>query len=232
MAFEDSGLAMFSGIIEAKAKVIHAQKDQGIVRISVEKPLKFNDLKVGDSIACNGICLTLEHSAPEQMTFALGAETLQVTGWAEPGKLDSLLGACLNLERSLRFGDRVHGHLVTGHVDAVGKIVDLRDLVGSLVVEIRVPQTIRALIWKKGSLAVHGVSLTVNAVEQDVVKVCLIPETLRQTNLGGLKIGDPVNLEVDWLARGFLHAQELGATGGSMTTLAAATAAGAMKERV
>ncbi len=229
MAFEDSGLAMFSGIVEVQAKVLQAQKAQGIIRISVEKPMHFNDLSVGDSIACNGVCLTLEGATSDQMTFALGAETLQVTGWTT----EALVGAHLNLERSLRFGDRVHGHLVTGHVDAVGKILGLCDLGGSLEMQVRVPPDLREMIWKKGSLAVHGVSLTVNSVEQDVVKVCLIPETLQRTNLGRLKAGDLVNLEVDWLARGLLHALELGNFGSNISLAAAsASVTDAMKERV
>src|SRR4051812_1007571 len=107
---------MFSGIVEAQSRILKAEQDQNLVRITVEKPTDFNDLNAGDSIATSGVCLTVERFDEKTIQFALGAETLQVTGWTA----EKLKGLQVNLERSLRFGDRVHGHVVSGHVDAVG----------------------------------------------------------------------------------------------------------------
>ncbi len=195
---------MFSGIIETQSRVKSAKNDRNLVLITVERPSDFSDLKLGDSIACNGVCLTVARFDQNEIEFALGAETLQVTGWSA----ESLRGVSLNLERSLRWGDRVHGHLVSGHVDAVGEVLAHRDLGGSTCFDVRLPGTIAAFVWKKGSWAVNGVSLTVNSVQDGIVSHVLIPETLSRTNLGALKEGDRVNLEADMYARGILRALE------------------------
>lgn len=201
---------MFSGIVESQSTILDAQAAAGIVRLTLEKPSEFNDLKAGDSIAVNGVCLTLERFDDLSMVFALGAETLHVTGWSAR----DLKGMRVNVERSLRFGDRVHGHLVTGHVDAVATIAAVVDLGGSNQVDVRIPPALRSFVWQKGSWAVNGVSLTINAVADDIVSVCLIPETLARTNLGQVRVGDRVNIEFDWLARGLFRALELGALEG------------------
>jgi riboflavin synthase len=172
-----------------------------VVRIAVERPLEFSDLKSGDSICTNGVCLTLESFDGEQMRFALGAETLQLTNWSALNLKESRF----NLERSLRYGDRIHGHAVSGHVDATGEVALLRDLGGSLELEVKVPERLLPFVWKKGSWAVNGVSLTVNSVNSNVVGMCLIPETLKRTNLSALKVGDKVNLEIDMIARGLVN---------------------------
>ncbi len=198
---------MFSGIVEAQTNIKAVQKDQNLLRVTVEKPSFFNDLSIGDSVATNGICLTVERFDESTMQFALGAETLQVTGWTA----ESLEGKAVNLERSLRFGDRVHGHVVSGHVDATGTVKLVKDLGGSTRVDIEFPQTLSRFVWPKGSWAVNGVSLTINSVEGDIVSHVLIPETLKRTNLGAIKPGEKVNLEVDMFARGIVRAAELGA---------------------
>lgn len=192
---------MFSGIIEAHAPVVSATQHSDLLRISIKKPSDFNDLKTGDSIAVNGVCLTVESFSEQAIQFALAAETLQVTGWST----QSLLGSHVNLERSLRLGDRIHGHLVSGHVDAMGTVVGLHDLESTRVLRIEIPKAVEPLVWKKGSLTINGVSLTVNKLEQSVVEVCLIPETLARTNLGLLKTKDSVTLEVDTLARALIR---------------------------
>jgi riboflavin synthase len=198
---------MFSGIVEVQAKIKEVQKDQNLLRITVEKPSSFNDLSIGDSIATDGICLTVERFDEQTVQFALGAETLQVTGWT----VDSLKEKAVNLERSLRFGDRVHGHIVSGHVDAVGTVKFVKDLGGSTRVDIEFPLALSRFVWPKGSWAVNGVSLTINSVEGNYVSHVLIPETLKRTNLGAVKLGEKVNLEVDMFARGIVRAAELGA---------------------
>jgi riboflavin synthase len=192
---------MFSGIVETQSRVLKALQDRDLLRIEVERPQDFDDIRIGDSIATSGVCLTVETFSEKNMTFALGAETLKVTGWTK----EVLLSHPVNLERSLRFGDRIHGHMVSGHVDTVGEVTLIEDVGGSVQFNVRAPKEIQGYVWKKGSWAVNGVSLTINSVEGDIVGMCLIPETLKRTNLGELKKGDRVNLEVDMVARGLIQ---------------------------
>ncbi|HVK60387.1 MAG TPA: riboflavin synthase [Bdellovibrionales bacterium] len=190
---------MFSGIVETQARVQSAKRDRGLVIIEVERPADFNDLNIGDSIATSGVCLTVEAFDQKSIRFALGQETLSITGWNE----SELADAKVNLERSLRMGDRIHGHMVSGHVDGVGLVKVCTDLGGSVQLDVQAPKDLLRYVWKKGSWAVNGVSLTVNSVNarEGIVSMCLIPETLQRTNLGNLKVGDRVNLEVDMMAR-------------------------------
>ncbi len=175
-----------------------------VLRINVAKPTHFDDLKIGDSIACNGVCLTLEAFDNRHMQFALAAETLQVTQWTA----NHLMRSDLNLERSLALGARIHGHLVAGHVDAMGEVVRIKDQEESRFMSVALPESLWPLVWKKGSLTINGVSLTVNNLEQGVVDVWLIPETLARTNLGAAKVGDAVTLEVDMMARALMRYME------------------------
>ncbi len=192
---------MFSGIVEALSPVKSARSNGNLVQIEVERPRDFTDIKNGDSIATNGVCLTVEKFDDRTIQFALGAETLQVTGWSA----DQLAKSRVNLERSLRMGDRIHGHMVSGHVDGVGQVTRAEEDGGSVFLDVQAPPQLLRYVWKKGSWAVNGVSLTINNVsDQGVVSMCLIPETTKRTNLGGLKAGDSVNLEVDMMARGMI----------------------------
>lgn len=202
---------MFSGIVEAQVQVQSTTAESGLIRISVARPKSFTDLKNGDSVSVNGVCLTIEKFDHNTLQFAIGHETLQVTGWT-PGQLAK---ETLNLERSLCFGDRIHGHMVSGHVDAVGKILSRQDLGGSLVLQISAPMSLAGFLWKKGSCALNGVSLTINSLESGSndgkhpkneirIGVCLIPETVLRTNLGKIEIGASVNIEVDMMARGLV----------------------------
>lgn len=194
---------MFSGIIESSAKVIKViPKNQAII-VQVHRPEDFLDLKVGDSIACNGACLTLDQFDHEQLSFVLAFETLK-TLKINP---DQLLNQIWNLERSLKFGDRVHGHLVTGHVEALGEIVKNEAFGDSWFLDVLVPPELLKSIWKKGSLCLHGVSLTVNEVQGSIVSFCLIPETVRRTNLSQYQIGEFLNLETDYLAKAYLQSR-------------------------
>ena len=193
---------MFSGIVEARARVCQATQKPNLVQITVERPVGFDDIRLGDSVCTNGVCLTVEAFDDRTMQFALGAETLKVTGWSA----DTLGDMHVNLERSMRLGDRIHGHLVSGHVDAMGLICKIEPAGGSVFIDIEVPARLAPYIWKKGSWSMNGVSLTVNSIENNRVQVCLIPETLKRTNLGALKVGDPVTIEVDTVARGLIHA--------------------------
>jgi riboflavin synthase len=186
---------MFSGIIECSAKIreVIPSSDGSVIRIQVEKPQIYTDLHIGDSIACDGVCLTIETFDDEAMVFAIGHETM------------SLLGRTLNLERSLRLGDRIHGHLVSGHVEALGRVQQGTHVGENLILRISVPESLRPYVWLKGSITIQGVSLTINQIDLECLSVCLIPETLKRTNLASLKVGDAVNLEPDYFAKGLMH---------------------------
>ncbi len=198
---------MFSGIVEAQGLV--AKVDQaagGTLRIHVEIPSDWSDLKPGDSVAHNGVCLTVETIEGHRATYTLGLETLSATGWTP----ETLSGSTLNMERSLRWGDRVHGHFVLGHVDGFGQVVSVEDKGGAFrKVTVKAPESYTPYLWKKGSITLQGVSLTINSVEGATFEVGLIPETLARTNLGILKPGDPVLFEVDYMARGLVHQEQL-----------------------
>nr|WP_295904059.1 riboflavin synthase [uncultured Bdellovibrio sp.] len=196
---------MFSGIVESVMPIVSSQELPNAYRIKVKKPSEFNDIKLGDSIACDGVCLTVEAFDGEQMTFALAAETIKVLEWNP----QSWIGKKMNLERSLRFGDRIHGHLVTGHVDSLGTVTRASLEGESFFLDVKVKNTILPFVWKKGSVTLNGVSLTVNELNNDTVSVCLIPETLKRTNLGDLKVGSVVNVEPDYMARAIQRSLEV-----------------------
>jgi riboflavin synthase len=186
---------MFTGIIETVGRVNEIKTAAGGARITVDTgALELADVKTGDSIAIDGVCLTVVAQAGRQLEFDVSRETLACTaGYTQ--------GAHVNLEKSLRLADRLGGHLVSGHVDGIGTVLRF-DAVGDnrrLVVE--APREIAKYIARKGSIAVNGVSLTVNAVEDTTFEVNLIPHTLAATNLQELAAGRQVNLEVDLLAR-------------------------------
>lgn len=194
---------MFSGIIEACAPILSVEPRGDLFTIQVQRPTAFDDIKEGDSIAVNGVCLTVETFSADKIQFTLGAETLKVTGWNS----SQLLMQKMNLERSLRFGDRMHGHFVSGHVDAVTKVSAL-EKGESWIVKISRESLNSKMIWPKGSVALQGVSLTINDVTSTDFSVCLIPETLLRTNLQNLKVGDSINVEYDAWAKAFVHFQE------------------------
>lgn len=196
---------MFSGIVESVMPIESSEELHNAYRIKVKKPSEFNDIKLGDSIACDGVCLTVEAFDDKQMTFALAAETIKVLSWNP----QSWIGKKFNLERSLRFGDRIHGHLVTGHVDSLGEVTKSSLEGESLFLDVKVKESILPYVWKKGSVTLNGVSLTVNELKGDVVSVCLIPETVKRTNLGDLKVGSSVNVEPDYMARAIQRSIEL-----------------------
>jgi riboflavin synthase len=200
---------MFSGIVEAVQKIMTAEEAPGVIRIKVERPQSFDDIKLGDSISTDGVCLTVEKFDSQTITFALAPETLKVLNW-KTSNAGGLAGRKLNLERSLRFGDRIHGHLVTGHVDSLATVKKAQPEGESFFLDVEIKDTVLPYVWKKGSITLNGVSLTVNEIQKNVVSVCLIPETLKRTNLGDLKVGDFVNVEPDYMARAVLRGVETG----------------------
>jgi riboflavin synthase len=192
---------MFSGIVEAKSFILSIQDLNRAFRIRVQRPPLFDDIKVGDSVAVNGVCLTAEEVTSEALTFTLAAETLKVLRWAiAPWTLHPV-----NLERSLRFGDRIHGHLVSGHVEEVGQIVKSESFGDSWLLDVSFNSEMSDFLWKKGSITIHGVSLTINELKDSIFSVCLIPETVKRTNLSEFKVNEFINLEFDWMAKALIH---------------------------
>lgn len=196
---------MFSGIIESVMPIMSSEKLENAYRIKVKKPIEFNDINLGDSIACDGVCLTVEAFDEHEMTFALAAETIRVLKWNP----ESWKGKRINLERSLRFGDRIHGHLVTGHVDSLGEVLRAEYIGESFFLDVAVAQSVLPYVWQKGSITLNGVSLTVNELSGNRVSVCLIPETLKRTNLGDQKVGVFINVEPDYMARAIQRSLEM-----------------------
>lgn len=194
---------MFTGIIESTQKIVSVQENDQSISIKVTKPDFYNDLRIGDSIATDGVCLTVEDFS-SHLVFTLGFETLKVMGWNKT----SLLGRTVNLERSLRFGDRIHGHLVSGHADGTTTLVRREDAGDCLILDFKIPAGFGQYFWKKGSITINGVSLTLNEVSVDSFSVCLIPETLKKTNLSQIKIGELVSFECDYFMKGFLNARK------------------------
>jgi riboflavin synthase len=187
---------LFTGLVESLAAVAEIVPEPPGVRLVIREPRIATASAIGDSIAINGCCLTVVAINGDTLAFQAGEETLSRTNL---GELKS--GDMVNLERSLKMGDAIGGHLVTGHIDAVG-IVDRRvDDTDWCTMWFRVPHSLTSQIASKGSIAVDGVSLTLVAVENDRFSVALIPHTLSMTTLGRRNVGARVNIETDILAK-------------------------------
>jgi riboflavin synthase len=188
---------MFTGIIQDVGEVRAAHARGGDVEFVVSAPgLPFGTMRLGDSIAVNGVCLTVTRLGADEFAADVSRETLAVT------TLSALSpGARVNLEPALRAGDALGGHLVSGHVDGIAEVVSLHPDARSVRVAIRVPEFLARYIARKGSVAVDGVSLTVNSAEGCMFDVNLVPHTQAVTTLGDWAAGRRVNLEVDQVAR-------------------------------
>jgi len=190
---------MFTGIVEGTGSVASIGKmdlDSGVVRLVVTSDLDVGSLPAGASIAVDGVCLTVVDRGPGRFAADLGPETLALTTL---GTLSA--GARVHLERPLRIGDPLGGHLVAGHVDGIGTVTSRRERGGALELDIAAPAAVARFLAPKGSIAVDGVSLTVNGVAGEAFTVTLIPHTLAVTKLGTLPTGALVNLEADLIAK-------------------------------
>jgi riboflavin synthase len=192
---------MFSGIVTAVGEILEVdEKSDGLRRLVIACNDDPGSIVIGASIACSGICLTVvERGARgDRPFFAVdaAAETLRLTTAG-----DWRRGTRINLERSLRLGEELGGHLVSGHVDGIAELVTRDDFLDSAALTLRVPIALSRLIAVKGSVALDGVSLTVNKVEGAIFSVLVIPHTLQVTTFGALEPGARLNLEVDQLAR-------------------------------
>jgi riboflavin synthase len=191
---------MFTGIISDLGEVLQVTETEGLHRLTIRSSYDPATIDIGASIACSGICFTVvargQTRVRSHFSVDAAAETLRVTTAGEWRR-----GTKLNLERSLRLGDELGGHLVTGHVDGVAELAERADLPNSARLVLRAPPQLVRLIAPKGSIALDGVSLTVNEVSGDSFSVLIIPHTLKVTTFAALRVGARLNLEVDLMAR-------------------------------
>lgn len=185
-------LFMFTGIVHGTARLADVQKQPGLFRYTFAFPSLPEDLKVGDSIAINGACLTVTHFDKLTASFDLMATTLEITTL---GKLE--IGQTVNYEPAARFGDSIGGHAVSGHIHCQALLVDRQESENNLVLEFEVPPDFSRYLFDKGYIAVAGASLTISRCTERGFCVSLIPETRRLTIFGNIQPGDSVNLEID-----------------------------------
>ena len=187
---------MFSGIVADTGSILRVEDRAGGLRLAITTgQLGLDDVKLGDSIAVNGVCLTVIVKEGNDFAVDVSRETLDCTVGLDRQ------GARVNLEKALRLSDRLGGHLVSGHVDGVGEVASFTDIGESWRLVVRAPQALAKYIAAKGSITINGVSLTVNHIAGSEFEVNLIPHTLAVTTLNELQAGTRVNLEVDLIAR-------------------------------
>jgi riboflavin synthase len=191
---------LFTGIVTDVGQVARMEREGDLARLVIDCGYDSQSVAIGASIANAGACLTvierISHNHGSRLSFDVGAETLAITTL---GSLSA--GRRVNLERPLKIGDELGGHLVSGHVDGLAEIISRDDFEGMARFRFRAPASLSRFITTKGSVALDGTSLTVNAVEGDDFEVLLIPHTLAVTTWGERRVGDKVNLEVDQMAR-------------------------------
>jgi len=204
--------AMFTGIIQAVGHISAVKTMGDDVRLTISaEHLQLADVAIGDSIAVNGVCLTATNITQSHFEVHVSRETLRVTTGLSAHNdsiefnhinlVDPTNKLTVNLEKALRLNDRLGGHLVSGHVDGIGVVTQIKTLGDCWLLAICAPHELSKYIAQKGSICVNGVSLTVNKIELDTFTVNIIPHTLQQTTLGQLQINDQVNLEIDQIAR-------------------------------
>ena len=187
---------MFSGIIKNTGKISKIYKKNNNCIIEITSNIKFSKTEIGSSISCSGTCLTLEKFKGNLSKFYISRETLKRTNFKSLSK-----GDLLNLEKSLKYGDRISGHFVQGHVDATSTIKKI-DFVGkSWFINFKLSKKYKKYLVQKGSISINGVSLTISKVLKDGFQIVIIPHTLKMTNLMYLKEKDEVNVEFDILGK-------------------------------
>ena len=192
---------MFTGIIQAKGNIKEIRiSNKGAVFALNSNSLELSDVSIGDSIAVNGVCLTITQLDKNSFSADVSQETLNCTTFSQLKKDQNI-----NLEKSLRLNQGIDGHLVSGHVDGVGEVVSLQKEGESTRLKIKVKNDLSKYIAKKGSICINGVSLTVNSVEADIFDVNIVPHTLSVTTLGELIENSRVNIEIDIIARHIEH---------------------------
>ena len=187
---------MFSGIVEELGRLVKIQRRSNLIYLEIKTDLVCQDIKIGDSISVNGVCLTVISLKDNTIGFQVMQETAKITNLGILKINDQL-----NLERSLKLGDRISGHLVQGHIDCLGIIRRKTFVNNNLCFEIAVPQSFIKYIVPKGSVAVDGISLTVVEKKANIFSVYIIPHTLKNTTLGFRRPSDKVNIEFDLLIK-------------------------------
>ncbi|MDQ7011235.1 MAG: riboflavin synthase [Mariprofundaceae bacterium] len=187
---------MFTGMIQDVGRIVSVLRQAGGARMRISTQMDISAWVPGESVAVDGCCLTVTDMEADTFSATLSPETLTVTCFDTARE-----GQRVNLEPALRVGDSLGGHMVTGHVDGIGEVAEIREVDGHRAMSFRLPEALRRYVVIKGSVAVNGVSLTVNDVDETGCTVNLIPHTLAHTNLGDLKNGDRVNIETDILGR-------------------------------
>ncbi|MEI7631326.1 MAG: riboflavin synthase [Actinomycetes bacterium] len=187
---------MFTGIVEELGRIAHIESLPDAAKLKIEGAVVVSDVKEGDSIAVNGVCLTVVDLGANYFTADVMAETLNRSSLSKVA-----IGSKVNLERAARLDSRIGGHLVQGHVDAVASVLAIEPNVHWTLIRFTLPLDLARYLVEKGSITVDGVSLTIVEAGPDYFSVSLIPTTLEHTTLGGLTVGDIVNLEVDVIAK-------------------------------
>ena len=196
---------MFTGIIEGLGAVSALRSTGQGRRMTVEADFDLNQTKIGDSLCVSGACLTAVKIDGRHFEVDISPETLQVTTFGQ-----AKIGQRVNIERALKLSDRIDGHLVSGHIDGVGSIRQRETVGNAIIVTIEVPEALTRYMINKGSVAVDGISLTINACDAGSFSVSIIPHTAKLTTIGLKNKGDPVNIETDMLGKyveKFMHAR-------------------------
>lgn len=196
---------MFTGIVEGIGKIINIKqntKNRSAIKMTVDLGKNSKGLKLGQSVALNGVCLTVTGINKSKCDFEMIEETTKKT---DLGNLK--VGGIVNIERSLKVGERLEGHFVLGHVDGVGVIKKIEKKPREVQIWFEIPKSLAKFVVQKGSIAIDGISLTVVDVKKNLASVCLIPHTIDVTNFSTKKIGDKVNIETDILGK-YLLKQE------------------------
>ncbi len=194
---------MFTGIVEGIGKVLKIQKsttNRSAVKMTVDLGKHSKGLKIGQSVAINGVCLTVTGISKSKCNFEMIDETTKRT---DLGNLK--VGGIVNIERSLKVGDRMEGHFVLGHVDGVGTIKKIEKRPKEIKVWFEIPKHLSRFVVEKGSIAIDGISLTVVDVKKNLASVCLIPHTVQVTNFQTRNVGDKINIETDILGKYLLN---------------------------
>ncbi|WP_028840882.1 riboflavin synthase [Thermodesulfobacterium hveragerdense] len=187
---------MFTGLIEGEGRITSLLPEKGGLTIEIQPSFVLEDTKIGDSIAVNGVCLTAIEVKPKTFKAHISPETLNRTTFKYKKQ-----GDWVNLERALKVGDRLGGHLVSGHIDGIGKILNINPLGDFYQFLIEIPEALAFYLVEKGSIAVDGISLTINKVKGNSFELMIIPHTYQVTTLKYLKPGDLVNIEIDIIAK-------------------------------
>ena len=187
---------MFTGIIEGLGTITGIRPSSRLKHLSLDADFDLDQTKIGDSIAVDGACLTAVEVDKKHFEVDVSAETLEKTTLGK-----AKIGDRVNLERAMRLSDRIDGHLVSGHIDGIGSIIQRKSMGNAININVQIPESLSRYLIRKGSIAVDGISLTINDYSRDGFEVSIIPHTAKHTTLGIKKIGATVNIETDMIGK-------------------------------